>query len=74
MSRLLSVAFALMLGACSSPEATRARGGGPGADIGNRNSPVLMHEGALPYHGTPKRSPAEGPLLEPARHAHELSR
>jgi hypothetical protein len=39
--------------ACSSPEAERTRGGGPGADIGNRGSVVEMHEGAEPYYKTP---------------------
>jgi len=40
-------------GACASPEAGRARGGGPGADVGNRSTPVEMHAGAEPYHQTP---------------------
>ena len=44
---------ALLLTACSSPEATRTRGGGPGADVGNRGSPVELHAGAQPYHKTP---------------------
>ena len=44
---------ALLLTACSSPEATRTRGGGPGADVGNRGSPVELHAGARPYHNTP---------------------
>ena len=44
---------ALLLAACSSPEATRTRGGGPGADVGNRGSPVELHAGAQPYHNTP---------------------
>lgn len=39
--------------ACASPEAVRARGGGPGADVGNRGEPVEIHAGALPYHNTP---------------------
>jgi hypothetical protein len=39
--------------ACGSPEAERRRGGGPGADLGNRGSVVQMHEGAEPYHNTP---------------------
>jgi hypothetical protein len=39
--------------ACTSPEATRTRGGGPGADIGNRGPVVQMHEGADPYYKTP---------------------
>jgi hypothetical protein len=43
----------LLLAACTSPEATRTRGGGPGADVGNRRTPFEMHAGAKPYHETP---------------------
>jgi len=39
---LLLVAL-LALAACS-PEATRTRGGGPGADVGNHGQPVQLHE------------------------------
>ncbi len=47
-------AFSLFsLAACSSPEATRTRGGGPGADVKNWNHPVELHAGAEPYHDTP---------------------
>ena len=44
-----------MLGAvaCSSPEATRSRGGGPGGDVGNHGTVVQIHEGARPFYGTP---------------------
>jgi hypothetical protein len=49
-----AVALALALVACGSPEATRTRGGGPGADTGNRGELVEMHEGAQPYWGTPQ--------------------
>jgi hypothetical protein len=62
------------VGACASPEVTRARGGGPGADIGNRRQHVEMHEGALPFWKTPDRIGREHPSLEPARQADELSR
>jgi hypothetical protein len=44
---------ALLLAACSSPEASRTRGGGPGADVKNWNHPVELHAGAEPYHDTP---------------------
>lgn len=44
----------LVLLGCASPEATRARGGGPGGDIGNRGETVEMHAGADPYHKTPQ--------------------
>ena len=61
--------------ACTSPEATRMREGGPGADPGNRRSVVRMHEGSQPYWRTPRRI-AEG-LQAPsdlARQADRLSR
>ena len=39
--------------ACTSPESTRARGGGAGADVGNHpHAPVELHAGADIYHGT----------------------
>lgn len=50
---LLVGLLALGLAACDSPEATRRRGGGPGADVGNRSSVVEMHQGARPYFQTP---------------------
>jgi hypothetical protein len=40
----------LALAGCASPEAARARGGGLGADVGNRGAPVRMHEGSVPYY------------------------
>jgi hypothetical protein len=52
-----SVFLALILAACSSPEAERVRGGGPGADTGNRGDPVVMHGGSQPYAKTPKLIP-----------------
>jgi hypothetical protein len=51
----LIVVLALGLGACSSPEATRTRGGGRGADVGNRGAVVEIHAGARPYYQTPCR-------------------
>ena len=40
------VAFAaLLLAACTSPETTRVRAGGPGADAGNRSEVVRMQAG-----------------------------
>lgn len=44
---------ALVLVACASPEARRVRGGGPGADVGNRTEVVEFHAGADPYYRTP---------------------
>jgi hypothetical protein len=61
--------------ACGSPEATRARGGGPGADVGNRPRVVEMHEGSRPFWKTPDRiATVEHPPLEPAQQADKLSR
>jgi hypothetical protein len=74
VNRLVLFLIATTLAACTSPEATRSRGGGPGADGGNRGEAVLMHEGSRPYAGTPRLIPFEAPSLEPARQAHVLSR
>jgi hypothetical protein len=68
------VAIPAALAACHSPEADRARGGGPGADTGNRRTPVLMHQGAVPYHETPHIIAANAPPTEPAKQAHDLSK
>ena len=70
------VAALLWAGAagCDSPEATRTRGGGPGADIGNRPPAVKMHEGSQPFWRTPDRIGVEHPPLEPARQAQQISR
>jgi len=60
----LSLAL-LALAACTSPEATRTRGGGPGSDIGNRKPVVQMHAGANQYFDTPcltQPLPCRGPL------------
>jgi hypothetical protein len=50
--------------ACVSPEAGRARGGGPGADVRNWGRPVELHAGAEPYYMTPCVTEIEcqGPL------------
>ena len=46
----------LLMG-CSSPEASRARGGAAGGDVGNR-ARVELHEGSEIYYGTPVLIPA----------------
>lgn len=49
----------LILGAvaaCASPEASRTRGGGAGADPGNRGAVVRMHAGNKIYYKTPCRT------------------
>jgi hypothetical protein len=43
----------LVFTACTSPEASRDRGGGPGADVRNWGRPVELHAGAEIYHQTP---------------------
>jgi hypothetical protein len=65
---------AVVLLGCASPESRRTRGGGPGADVGNRDDVVLMHEGSKPYAGTPRIRDITGPSLEPSEQAHRLSR
>ena len=69
---VLAMAFIISSG-CTSPEATRRRGGGPGADGGNRPSQVLMHEGSRQYWQTPVLIPGEAPSLAPSQQARQLS-
>ena len=52
MRRAIVLLALAALAGCSSPEATRQRGGGPGADVGNRGS-IELHAGADPYANTP---------------------
>ena len=63
----------LAIAGCTSPEATRQRGGGPGGDIGNRPAQVLMHEGSRQYWETPVRISSDGPSLAPSEQARQLS-
>jgi hypothetical protein len=70
----IALATVFSSAACSSPETMRTRGGGSGADIGNRGKTVHMHEGSRPYEKTPKLIPAQHPPLEPARQADQISR
>jgi hypothetical protein len=70
---MLLAGVALVSG-CVSPETTRTRGGGPGADVGNRRATVELHEGSDPFWKTPDRIPGEQhPPLAPARQAQQLS-
>jgi hypothetical protein len=74
MKRLIPIIFACAaLSSCTSPEATRARGGGPGADVNNRPAEVKMHEGSRQYYETPVRIRAESPPLAPSEQARQLS-
>ena len=68
------IALSLCIVGCASPETTRTRGGGPGADVGNRVKVVEMHEGSQPFWKTPKIIPTKHPSLEPANQADQLSR
>ena len=71
---ILITALSFYLVGCASPETTRTRGGGPGADVGNRDTVVEMHEGSQPFWKTPKIIPAKHPPLDPANQADQLSR
>ena len=72
--RVALLVTCIALAGCASPETTRSRGGGPGADVGNRSQDVKMHEGSEPYWRTPERIEGEHPSLKPAQQARELSR
>lgn len=63
----------LSVAGCTSPEATRSRGGGSGGDPGNRPAQVKMHEGSQQYYETPVRIRFEGPPLGPSEQARHLS-
>ena len=71
---LLMIITAVVMGGCTSPETARTRGGGPGADTGNRTSIVRMHEGSKPFEKTPQIITSKHPPLESARQADHLSR
>lgn len=78
MTKCCSLAVLLAgaaLAGCSSPEATRSRGGGPGGDVGNRPATVSMHAGSDQYWRTPDLIEGwEHPPLEPARQAQRAGR
>jgi hypothetical protein len=71
---ILALFVVFVFTACASPEVKRSRGYGPGADVGNRDDVVEMHEGAQPFWKTPKIIPGQPPPLDTANQAHELSR
>jgi hypothetical protein len=48
-ARIAALALAALASACVPPEAERVRGGGKGADIGNRSPVVEMHAGSTIY-------------------------
>ena len=74
LALIIFIAFSFYLIGCASPETKRVRGGGPGADIGNRGKFVQMHEGSRPFENTPKIIPTKHPSLAPASQANDLSR
>ena len=74
LAAIALIVLFLFMAACASPETTRTRGGGPGADVGNRDKFVQMHEGSRPFESTPKLIPAKHPPLNTASQADELSR
>lgn len=67
------LAICITLAGCESPEAARTRGGGPGADTGNRPATVRMHEGSRQYWETPVLIPGESVSLGSGREAQQLS-
>ena len=73
MLAMLLIVCAALAG-CASPEPTRTRGGGAGADVGNRTKVLEMHEGSRPFEKTPQIINTEHPPLETARQADQLSR
>jgi hypothetical protein len=74
LSPVLVLASVFVLGGCVSPESTRVRGGGPGADPLNHADVVKMHEGSSQYWRTPLLIDDEYPMLEPAEQARQMSR
>src|SRR5262249_1318919 len=55
-SGIVALLLVVVLAACTSPESSRQRSGGPGADVGNRHREgVELHEGANPYWRAPGR-------------------
>ena len=74
MRRIVAIALlSLAAAACASPEARRTRGGGSGADVGNRTKTVRMHEGSRQFWKTPVMIPGNGPSLAPSEHARSVS-
>jgi hypothetical protein len=64
-----ALVLVILAAGCASPEATRVRGGGPGADPGNRGATVRMHQGAEPYYATPRLTPGAAYSMAPAGRA-----
>ena len=73
-SAIFFLVLLCVLSACTSPETGRSRGGGPGADVGNRTKFMRMHEGSDPFYKTPTLIRSQPPPLASARQADKLSR
>jgi hypothetical protein len=61
------IAAAVVAACATSPEAARARGGGPGADPGNHGSLVQIHAGNKIFYKTPCKTPkvkCSGPVQD----------
>jgi hypothetical protein len=74
---LLLTGCTLAAASCVSPETTRSRGQGAGADVGNRASRVEVHAGSDPFWKTPNRIGQHrltSPPLDPARQARAFER
>jgi len=69
LTLILFLAFLFTLSACASPETARTRGGGSGADVGNRTKIVQMHEGSKPFYKTPQIIPKQPTSQAAARQA-----
>ena len=52
----MPLVLAAVTACASSPEASRARGGGAGADPGNHGAVVQVHAGDKIYYKTPCRT------------------
>jgi hypothetical protein len=61
------IAAGVVAACATSPEAARARGGGPGADPGNHGSIVQTHAGNKIFYKTPCKTPkvkCSGPVQD----------
>ena len=67
--RMLLIGCTAVAAGCVSPETTRSRGNGAGADVGNRSARVELHGGSDPFWKTPQRIVGNHPPLDPARQA-----
>lgn len=69
---VILISLTLLLAACS-PEASRERGGGPGADIGNRGATVELHGSEEARERIYYQTPARGRGIERSSRAAAIS-